>query len=693
MNKLFNIITNFIKEKFYIILSILYLFVIAYDYLQNGFTKYIFIFVIFEIYNILKIFNFKIFEKKIFNILPKNKFIYIIFLICLYSMVNTYRLNAPISVYQQVEGVSATPPVLLKEVRHAINVNEGSFDTISLQIGTYSRTNNAKYSLTIYEDDKELYSTKFYTIGLTDGKYANFSFPTINVNKDKNYWFSIKSIKADSNNCIAIFTNGEENGLNYKIFDSSHIDWLKLIVIVMSVLVFFIINFIINTYNISTDKVYMLFAIYIFSFIFIVPSLNTPDEWLHYARSYKLSQKINYMNNSTFLNTDTYNGPDNECLFYGDPQNQSGKVNRELFNDCLKNHDNHEHDAALFSYMSSTNPIVHFVQSIGVKIFDVFSNSPLVIFWGGRIFNCLVAFLIILYSIKNSSKNKLLILFVATIPMFVQQMISYSYDGLVNAFSLFFLYLTMKNFEDDKYKILDYILLVLGTLYIMCTKLIYVPLILPLFFNKVLVKMDMKSKIKWIVMLVSILLVSYLFYNYWGTYSNKIYNLTSELMKTSEGTNYYYITHNPLAILDIARNTFGMYGEFYLQSTLGYFGWFIYKFDNIIYLIYLVMFVIIITNKDYIESKLNIKHRIISILCCLVSFGLVFAAMYFTWSIYKLEYVDGVQGRYFLPLIGLFTLALATKHKINYKLNEKDLYTFINIMLLLTIIISFSIMY
>ena len=80
MKNIFDKIKTFILNNYYIIISFLFLMLIGYDYLKFGLNKYMFIFIIFEIYNILKIFNFKMFEKKIFNILPKNKFIYLIFL-------------------------------------------------------------------------------------------------------------------------------------------------------------------------------------------------------------------------------------------------------------------------------------------------------------------------------------------------------------------------------------------------------------------------------------------------------------------------------------------------------------------------------------------------------------------------------------------------------------------------------------
>ena len=336
MNKLFNIITNFIKEKFYIILSILYLFVIAYDYMQNGFTKYIFIFVIFEIYNILKIFNFKIFEKKIFNILPKNKFIYLIFLICLYSMVNIYRANAGICVYSSKPGTDISEALMVDEIKQDIPNTYDYFDTISIQFATYARENDAHYKFLLFEDDTLIREITFNAKKLEDGKYKKFIFDGVNVDHNKKYSFSIKPLYATSSDCISIFKDNNTNELNYQLSINKKIDWFKLIITTFLVLVFFTINYFINTRNISVARMYVIFSIYLVSMLFLIPANNVPDEWTHFGRAYKLSQIYNHIGDENYMIDSYYYGPNVDCLFYGNPETLVGVDDRTLVINCLE---------------------------------------------------------------------------------------------------------------------------------------------------------------------------------------------------------------------------------------------------------------------------------------------------------------------------------------------------------------------
>ena len=75
----------------------------------------------------------------------------------------------------------------------------------------------------------------------------------------------------------------------------------------------------------------------------------------------------------------------------------------------------------------------------------------------------------------------------------------------------------------------------------------------------------------------------------------------------------------------------------------------------------------------------------------LIIIGVIFGALYLGWSSYKLPYVEGVQGRYLLPLLVPLTLILMPK-KEKIQLKNNTVYTYISMMLLAfiaTILISY----
>ena len=91
------------------------------------------------------------------------------------------------------------------------------------------------------------------------------------------------------------------------------------------------------------------------------------------------------------------------------------------------------------------------------------------------------------------------------------------------------------------------------------------------------------------------------------------------------------------------------------------------------------------------KAKFNTK-KIILTLFVLISVAGIFASMYLSWSSYKLYYVDGVQGRYFIPLLLVIALLVLPK-KEKLKFSRVNLYLFINILFIQYIIYAITYFY
>ena len=103
-----------------------------------------------------------------------------------------------------------------------------------------------------------------------------------------------------------------------------------------------------------------------------------------------------------------------------------------------------------------------------------------------------------------------------------------------------------------------------------------------------------------------------------------------------------------------------------------------YRFNDLLILIYVIYFIYLIKANKKIET--NKSNKVIYIICLLVSLATIFAAMYFFYSARDLGYVEGVQGRYILPLLLPFAFVLMPK-KEKFKINNINIYTFINVIL------------
>ena len=682
MKQIKELFININEKYFYIILSIISFCLSLFFLKVYSFSIFNILFFIFGVCLLLRFFKR---EYKILNCFPKNKLIIIISIIFIIFISNQYYEHNYIIRKNYSEGKEISDALFVDPIEQEVNLPKGKYDTIGIQFATYKRNNkNATYNISVYQNENLIFIKDFNGSDLKDLEYTKINVGKHYATSKDKLRIIIKPVYADSENCVSVYYNKKLNNINYQIIDNS-INIVKEAIIVLFVVIFASINYIINTKQLEPNKVFIILSLYFIPLVFIIPPYDVPDEPVHYMRAYKLSLITNKNKKASDPSTVTFYGPDMKCLAYGQFQNPSAHFNLSKFSSCIKEKQNQLQESGddyAKNNISFAHPIAHIVPAIGVKIADVFSNSPVKIFMAGRIMNCIVSILGISYAIKKSKSNKLIFLLISTIPMFVQQMVSYSYDSLLNTSCLIATSLTICILCNEKISKKDTIILTMSLTFILCSKSIYGLILLPSLFirNKKGIKNYFKEH-KPVIISILISLVVLLLWRIFGQHAaHKI------LSNPSSGSNLTYIIHNPVKIFGIAFNTLKINGWFYIQSFFGYFGWFIFKFDNIIYIIYLIMLYILIKNKDTASVVLNKKIRIISICISLIVIAGVFGALYIDWSKYAMKYVDGVQGRYFIPIIPLLLISIIPKKQRNYKIDNNDAYQFANLSLFIYVI-------
>ena len=635
--------------------------------------------------NLLKKIQQKLKENKIFafiiNFFPKNIFLLIVMIISLLLLFKYSKNSNQTIIYSQPISNSNFGAILVDPV--TIDFEKTNYDImpdyVCIKFGTYQRNNNANYKYSLYktvDNKKEIINeTIFNSSNLKDGE--NYCFG-MNINADdklSDYSVSITPIYATSSNSITIFNNSETNEASYTLVKSSSSvrSYIK-IFIPFIMLVYFFINYLINTKKVSISKYWIILIIFYFVPIMLVyPPYEVPDEPVHFYNSYRFSQLDLKQPLYQSVNNIYINMPNNiSCLDYSRIEKIDKVQNLNDINNCIMETGN-SLDDTYKDYNRITTKLGYIVPAIGIRYTDHFSNSPLKIFYSGRLINLLFSAILILIALIITPKYKELFLLVGTIPMFVQQMISYSYDSILNSSCLLVMAIILNMVYSKKSKlIINYIVLVvLGTI-IANLKYIYLPLFLFVLFvpNE---KFRNKKYLKYLYCF-GLILISYLL----GKFFQDIFIEGSNNIGLSSSENLNYILSNPLKILPIAFNTFKINGLFYLQSLIGYFSWFKYKMSDLFIILYIAMFTYIILSSEKInDDKIT---KIISYIGLLTAFAGSFAAMYFYWSQPKLSYVDGVQGRYFIPLLIPLALLLFPK-KVRYKLNTNNIYYFVNIIL------------
>lgn len=618
-----------------------------------------------------------------FKFLPQNLFVFLFFVISIYYTFTFIRDYDDMNLYNQV--VSDSHVDIINEtfeVNFSDITVEEDVDTVCLVFGTRGKTNNSSLLFELYDNNDSLvYDYKINTNTLNDGQGFCLSVPLIKKEELKDYSLKVISKDADEDNYVALFINEETGEPTLYLKRSHEITSFKYILMVIIFVLFLGLNYYINRKGekISEHKFLLIMLCYFLAVLILNPPLENPDEPSHLYSSYNLSQNWLDANEET----DIVVPDDIECLNYANIQNTDRVVEFKKVDACLKEADNKKTDLMFGVSNRVTNSFLgHLPQAISIRLVDIFSNSSLFIFYFARLGNFLVAFVILYWAIKIAPVGKKILLFIGLTPMFVQQITSLSYDALLNSLALLFIaYIIRCFYKTDKIKARDIIIPVIFLLVMLTVKTVYVPLGILLFFIPKDRFQAGKQKLVYLFSIIGLVLI--------GKYL--IQDVFFVNLLPSDGNmerQIAYILNNPLKLFPIAIKTLKVNGWFYLKSMVGYFCWFRFSLSDVTVIAWIVCFVLLILSTKNVlnfsvkeEKFKKISYqKVLYTIAILISIAGVFASMYFAWSEYALDYVDGVQGRYFIPILGFVAMLFMPK-KERIRFSKDTLYSFCNVLL------------
>ena len=624
-------------------------------------------------------------KKYILQFFPSNIYIFILFLVMVNCYIPQIRNNTT-EIYTSRLVDKVYGEIYKKPVEQKIDTrNVKRIEKFGIHFATYNRINTAVYQLDIYDNDNIIYTKKIKSSSLLDNSYEYFDVNK-KINKNHKYKYVVTPLNAAEENAITI-TKGKNKELAYSIINKSQFYDFVIIVSFIYLLIFFVINFIINNNIIKDEKSFMyVMLIYLLSFLFIFPPMEAPDEPYHFYRSYKFSQydftKSPYNN----MIEKKINIPGNyNCLGYSRAFVYESAVYPNDILACYKNAANVKLN---FAFGTRANRLITLIPSaLGIKLGDIFTNSPLFIFYCGRLFNFVFSFFVLLYALKIIPKHKQIFLLVVFIPMFVQQSVSFSYDAILNSLCVLIVAYLIKFFnQTEEITTKELIIYSLCSLVILDIKLPYIliPLLI-LFVGKDKLGKDQKKKIMRIALFLGVILLSYFVANYIASLDlpKRIGEVSAVKRNTISG-----LIKSPTKIFRIMKATARGHASEYYRNMIACFGWLRYSFDDRLIMFCYLMFGVAILADD---TKLRLKKRIINIGLIGLLFGGIFLSMYLSWTPYNSLMIEGVQGRYLLPLLlPLFIFIMPNKKLI--KLKNETVYSFINMLLLasiITLLVSF----
>lgn len=617
-------------------------------------------------------------KHRLLHFLPKNLLIFVISIILI--MISSisffeddYVINKRITVLNGVYG-----EIYDRSVKQDIDIKKiEKIEKFGIKFATYARKNTAKYKLVFYKDKEIIKQYNLSSEKIADNKDKFFNLNLKKIDKNSKYSFELIPIDATKDNSITMYKDNEDIG--YIIVNKSEFYKTNIVLYILFAFVFLIINIIINKGIIKSEKNYfLLMLIYIIPILFLIPAFEIPDEPYHFYKSYKVSQY-------SFTNTPNYNMskkklkvPKNiNCLYYAFSYNEN-VTNKNNLNNCFKNESNiykKEKNAK-----SSNRLFIAIPGAIGIKIADILTNSPMIIFYTGRLFVLLASILILLHALKVTPKYKKIFLIIMCIPMFIHQMVSYSYDSLLDSMCILLCAYLIKFFEGKNISNKDLIMYTILTVMITVIKLPYVLLGVPiLFINKE--KFGNKKYTKIIKSIIYLLVIMFMYKLVICIDNIGIKNTTKSVIGTSKNT-ISDLIRNPKYTIMLILRTMKYNGPDYFNSMIGNFGWLHYPLSNqFVFTYYMFIIALIMSEKNDFSKKIKMG----CLFLILIIIGGIFLALFLDWTPHLGKVIEGVQGRYFLPLLPIvFIMLIPKNNKISIK--DRTIYNFINLSMFIFII-------
>ena len=401
---------------------------------------------------------------------------------------------------------------------------------------------------------------------------------------------------------------------------------------------FLFIFYIYSEYKkLKLEKIFLVSLLIIgVSYFIFLPPMEVPDEGAHYIRAYEISKGFMTYNKTVTNQIGNYL-PVEVGISSARITSYSELIDK--FNIKTSGKEHFFSTSALHYF-----PISYFPQSLGMFLGRLIHIPIYAEIYLGKLFILLFFVFLMYFSIKYIPFKKMTIYFLCFLPMVFQQTISLSADSVLIISSLAFIsaVLYFKYSNKNIISIKECILLFLLSLLVAMSKSLYIFIFLLIFTIP-------KEKFKYnkYLTIFSILFFILIIYVLWSRNISGYISSANNFDLKKE-----YILNNPIGYLGIFLNTIKVKFNFYLATLIGkYLAWLDIPINDFVYYSILLLILIFIVFDS--DRRIKLDLNIISFIIVCIVYTLILTGLYVTWTPIEYDFIEGVQGRYFLPIIFL----------------------------------------
>lgn len=329
----------------------------------------------------------------------------------------------------------------------------------------------------------------------------------------------------------------------------------------------------------------------------------------------------------------------------------------------------------------NTIPSVYFLPATGITVARIMGLNSVYLVLFGRIANLILFILFGTLGIYFLPKFKEFIFLVSLLPTTIELAASYSYDVVMISSMIFFVsYVFYLAHEKKEFDIKDLVIVSFIAGLVLPCKMVYFPMLLmlfsiPLYKFKFRGKVDGKIKKENIAFFLAsavVVLLSWVFAMYLVNRSTVVGYSTSNTSSLEwageESYTIGYLLHNKLKAVKLFYNTLLLQLEYYHKTM---FGAYLGHADDVVgipYIGFLVLNIGMIFSVfgEAKEKQLLVKERVLTGISIFFVIFLVLLSMLIAWTPISSEFIEGVSGRYFIPVL-LPLLMICRNNKIAIK--------------------------
>lgn len=442
---------------------------------------------------------------------------------------------------------------------------------------------------------------------------------------------------------------------------------IGILFVVMLIVIYLFKNLIFNSKYISIVFVGTIFITGL-TYSLLIPIGNAPDEASHMNTAYYYSNEILHIDNSKGIqmrkcDTETFK---NNGVSYSEMTTYISRFTEKCGDTTLVQTDRQPLNVKRYAF-------TYIPQALGISVGRILRLNTVLTFYLAKLFNLILYCLLVLLAFKLTNKNHLLMYFVASLPMTLQQAGAIAYDSMTLGLSLCVTAIIFELFEGNvisKKKTVLYVVLCL--LLLLCKQCAYIAVaLLPLMLMLInwLKTKYVFDKDRILNLILKVIPIVILIYFMTCLVLGRKFNTSSPL----------YFALNPMQLLkkvDLSLDKWGMY--YFRTLFTGGFGTDELQASQFMNMFYFAFFVYLIFAGRKSELKTLFQRICIWCVCLITTYGLLYVFQNQTpleWG-----YIWGIQGRYFAPVLVLFMYSLSEKGSFdqNEKMSLINLNMFLN---------------